>query len=69
MKREPYRSARRVFWIAEGGLSHRGQAAVERMKDWYRNAVIAIGHLRNPLVRTASAPAGQAGVNAGGLRY
>jgi hypothetical protein len=40
MKREPYRSARRVFWIADGGSSHRGQAAVERMKDWYRNAVL-----------------------------
>jgi DDE superfamily endonuclease len=40
MKREPYRSARRVFWIADGGSSHRGQTAVVRRKDWYRNAVL-----------------------------
>jgi hypothetical protein len=40
MKREPYRSARRVFWVADGGSSHRGQAAVKRMQGWYRNAVL-----------------------------
>ena len=67
MKREPYRSARRVFWIADGGSSHRGQAAVERMKDWYRNAVLV--HTPVHASWPASAPAGQAGVNAGGLRY
>ena len=40
MRREPYRSARRVFWIADGGSSHRGEAAAKRLQDWYRNAVL-----------------------------
>ncbi|MGH3904063.1 MAG: transposase [Pseudonocardiaceae bacterium] len=29
---EPYRSARRVFWIVDNGSSHRGQASVERLE-------------------------------------
>jgi hypothetical protein len=37
---EPYRSARRVFWIADGGSSHRGESAAKRLHDWYRNAVL-----------------------------
>ena len=28
---EPYRSARRVFWIVDNGSSHRGQASIERL--------------------------------------
>lgn len=40
MRREPYRSARRVFWIADGGSSHRGCAAAARMQTWYKNAVL-----------------------------
>jgi len=40
MRREPYRSARRVYWIADGGSSHRGQAAANRMQGWYKNAVL-----------------------------
>ena len=40
MRREPYRSARRVFWIADGGSSHRGQRAAIRMQSWYKNAVL-----------------------------
>jgi hypothetical protein len=40
MRREPYRSARRVFWIADGGSSHRGQAASARLQKWYPNAVL-----------------------------
>ena len=34
MGREPYRSARRVFWITDNGASHRGQASVERLAQW-----------------------------------
>jgi transposase len=35
MTREPYLSARRVFWIVDNGSSHRGQASVDRMsKAW-----------------------------------
>jgi len=31
MSQEPYRSARRVFWIVDNGSSHRGQRCVQRM--------------------------------------
>jgi transposase len=34
MTREPYASARRVFWIVDNGSSHRGQASIDRMKAW-----------------------------------
>jgi hypothetical protein len=35
MRQEPYRSARRVFWVVDNGSSHRGQAAIDRMaKAW-----------------------------------
>jgi hypothetical protein len=32
MSQEPYRSARRVFWIMDNGSSHRGEACVQRLK-------------------------------------
>jgi hypothetical protein len=28
---EPYRSARRVFWVLDNGSSHRGQASIDRL--------------------------------------
>jgi hypothetical protein len=31
MTREPYASARRVFWIVDNGSSHAGQASIDRM--------------------------------------
>ena len=31
MATEPYRSARRVFWVLDNGSSHRGQASVRRL--------------------------------------
>lgn len=35
MSQEPYRSARRVFWIMDNGSSHRGQACIARLaKRW-----------------------------------
>lgn len=35
MSQEPYRSAHRVFWIADNGSAHRGQRAVARMtREW-----------------------------------
>jgi hypothetical protein len=40
MSRQPYRSARRVFWIADNGSSHRGQASVDRLCRWYPNAIM-----------------------------
>jgi len=32
MSREPYRSARRVYWIVDNGSSHRGQQCVDRIR-------------------------------------
>jgi hypothetical protein len=37
MDTEPYRSARRVFWVVDNGTSHRGQAACERLRRAHRN--------------------------------
>jgi hypothetical protein len=39
MTQEPYRSARRVFWVTDNGSSHRGQVSMRRIADWYPNAV------------------------------
>lgn len=36
---EPYRSARRVFWILDNGSSHRGTASVARLQQAYSNLV------------------------------
>lgn len=40
MKTEPYRSADRVFWVVDNGSSHRGQAAIDRLRKSYRKAVL-----------------------------
>jgi transposase len=40
MTREPYASAKRVFWIVDNGSSHRGQAAVDRLAARFPNAVM-----------------------------
>jgi len=39
MQQEPYRSANRVFWIADNGSSHRGQPSIDRLSGWYPNAI------------------------------
>ena len=39
MTQEPYRSARRVFWVTDNGSSHRGQRSMRRLAEWYPNAV------------------------------
>jgi hypothetical protein len=39
MQREPYCSARRVFWIVDNGSSHRGQAFAQRLSGWYPNTI------------------------------
>jgi hypothetical protein len=38
MTAEPYASADRVFWITDNGSSHRGQAAIERMRTAWPTA-------------------------------
>lgn len=40
MTTEPYASARRVFWVADNGCSHRGQASADRMAEAWPNAVL-----------------------------
>jgi hypothetical protein len=40
MRQEPYRSARRVFWIVDNGSSHRGQPASDRLKAKWPNIVL-----------------------------
>ena len=38
--RLPSRSARRVFWIVDGGTIHRGQRAVDRLQAQFRNLTL-----------------------------
>lgn len=40
MAREPYRSARRVFWIVDGGTIHRGQRAADRLQARFDNLTL-----------------------------
>jgi len=40
MSQEPYRSAKRVFWIVDNGSSHRGARAQERLKKRFPNATL-----------------------------
>ena len=40
MAEPPYRDARRVFWIADNGSSHRGAAASARLQQAYPNVVL-----------------------------
>jgi transposase len=40
MDQEPYRSARRVFWIVDNGSSHRGQRAAEELRVRHPRIVI-----------------------------
>ncbi|WP_229706150.1 IS630 family transposase [Micromonospora sonchi] len=40
MTQQPYASARRVFWVADNGSSHRGQAAIDHLTRRFPNAVM-----------------------------
>jgi hypothetical protein len=40
MRTEPYRSASRVFWVVDNGSSHRGEAAVRRLRKSYGKAIM-----------------------------
>ncbi len=40
MTKEPYASARRVFWIVDNGSAHRGRASIERLQGRWRNLVL-----------------------------
>jgi hypothetical protein len=40
MSQEPYKSARRLFWIMDNCSAHRGQKAVERLRSKWPNATL-----------------------------
>jgi hypothetical protein len=40
MNQEPYRSARRVFWIVDNASIHRGQPSVDRFRSQWPNTVL-----------------------------
>jgi hypothetical protein len=40
MSQEPYKSARRVFWIMDNCSAHRGQKAASRLRDKWPNAIL-----------------------------
>ncbi len=40
MQQEPYRSARRVFWIVDQGSSHRGEKAARELQARYPNLIL-----------------------------
>jgi hypothetical protein len=40
MTAEPYRRARRVFWIVDNGSSHRGQRSIDRFQAEWANIVL-----------------------------
>ena len=40
MTREPYASARRVFWIVDNGASHRGWTAAARLHEAFPNTIM-----------------------------
>jgi hypothetical protein len=40
MGQEPYKSARRVFWIMDNCSAHRGQKAVNRLRDKWPNVIL-----------------------------
>jgi hypothetical protein len=40
MTKEPYASARRVFWIVDNGSSHRGQRSIDRLQDRWANLTL-----------------------------
>src|SRR5712671_254802 len=40
MGQEPYKSAKRVFWIMDNCSAHRGQKAVERIRSRWPNALL-----------------------------
>src|SRR6516162_3812881 len=42
MGQEPYKSARRVFWIMDNCSAHRGQKAVDRFRAQWPNAILVL---------------------------
>lgn len=40
MRKEPYASARNVFWIVDNGSSHRGQRSIDRLQGRWKNLTL-----------------------------
>lgn len=40
MRKEPYASARRVFWILDNGSSHRGQRSIDPLQGRWKNLTL-----------------------------
>jgi hypothetical protein len=40
MDQEPYRSARRVFWVVDNGTIHRGSRAIDRLRTRWPNLIL-----------------------------
>ncbi len=40
MTKEPYASARRVFWVVDNGSDHRGKASIERLEGRWRTLTL-----------------------------
>jgi len=40
MTKEPYASARRVFWIVDNGSDHRGKASIDRLQGRWPNLIL-----------------------------
>lgn len=40
MSQEPYRSARRVYWVVDNGSSHRGESAQRRLQEEFPHAIL-----------------------------
>ena len=43
MHQDPYRHARRVFWIVDNGSAHRGLRSIRRLRDRYPNLLLVHG--------------------------
>ena len=43
MHQDPYRHARRVFWIVDHGSAHRGLRSIRRLRDRYPNLLLVHG--------------------------
>ena len=40
MTKEPYASARRVFWVVDNGSDHRGQKSIDRLEDRWPTLIL-----------------------------
>jgi DDE superfamily endonuclease len=40
MAKDPYASARRVFWVVDNGSDHRGQRSIDRLQGRWRNLIL-----------------------------